>query len=130
MDKFKFSARLVLVDSFLVIFMSGQTLHDYLCRYMDEKSDELKGCLLAALESKEGFLSILVESLGSPVVSEEENSAELLTKAGLFWEEERITRDGRNRYKLFHLTDKGRRVAEQTKDEGFDGKIAENMAVA
>jgi hypothetical protein len=111
-------------------FMVGQTLHDYMCRYMDEKSDELKECLLAALESKEGFLSILVESLGSPVVSEEQNSAELLTKAGLFWEEERMTRNGRNRYKLFHLTDTGRRVAEQTKDEGFDDKIAENLAVA
>lgn len=97
---------------------------------MDEKSDELKGCLLPALESKEGFLSILVESLGSPVVSKDQDSAVLLTKAGLFWEEERIARNGCNRYKLYHLTDTGRRVAMQTKDEGYSGKTAENMAVA
>lgn len=114
----------------MVILLVGQTLHDYLCRYMDKKSDELKGCLLAALESKEGFLSILVESLGSPVVSENQNSAELLIKAWLFWEEERMTRNGRNRYKLYHLTDTGRRVAMQTKDEGYSGKTAENWAVA
>ncbi len=101
-----------------------------MCRYMDEKSDTLKGCLLAALESKEGYLCILVESLGTPVPSDELNYSELLTKAGLFWEEERITRNGRNRYKLFHLTEAGRRIAEQTKEEGFDGEIAENMAVA
>jgi hypothetical protein len=97
---------------------------------MDEKSDELKGCLLAALESKEGYLCMLIESLGTPVPSEDLNYSELLTKAGLFWEEERITRNGRNRYRLFHLTDAGRRVAEQIKDEGFDGKIAETMPIA
>ncbi len=114
----------------MVFFMAGQTLQDYMCRYMDEKSDELKGCLLAALENKDGYLCILVESLGTPVPSEDLNYSELLTKAGLFWEEEQITRNGRNRYKLFHLTDAGRRVAEQTKDEGFDGKIADSIAIA
>jgi len=122
--------RLTLIGSFLVFFMAGQTLQDYMCRYMDEKSDELKGCLLAALENKDGYLCILVESLGTPVPSEDLNYSELLTKAGLFWEEEQITRNGRNRYKLFHLTDAGRRVAEQTKDEGFDGKMAESIAIA
>lgn len=110
--------------------MEGQTLQDYMCRYMDEKSDELKGCLLAALENEEGYLCMLVESLGTPVASESLNYSELLTKAGLFWDEERITRNGRNRYRLFHLTDVGRRVAEQIKNEGFDGKIAENVAIA
>jgi hypothetical protein len=41
-----------------------------------------------------------------------------------------MTRNGRNRYKLYHLTDTGRRVAMQTKDEGYSGKTAENWAVA
>ncbi len=106
--------------------MAGQTLQDYMCRYMDKKSDTFKGCLLAALESKEGYLCTLVESLGSPVTSEELRYSELLTSAGLFWEEEKITRNGRNRYKLFYLTDAGRRIAEQTKAEGFDGELAQN----
>jgi hypothetical protein len=110
--------------------MAGQTLQDYMCRYIDEKSNDLKGCLLAALDSKEGYLCILVESLGTPVPSEELNYSELLTKAGLFWDEERITRNGHNRYKLFHLTDAGRNIAELTKDEGFDGKMPENVVLA
>jgi hypothetical protein len=98
-----------------------------MCKYMDEKGDPLKGCLLAALENKDGYLCLLVESLGTSVVSEDIRLSELLTNAGLFWVEEKLTRDGRNRYKLFHLTDAGRQVAEQTKQEGFDGKIAQDI---
>jgi hypothetical protein len=129
MDKLKLFARVGSIRCFLVTFMAGQTLQNYMCRYMDEKSNELKGCLIAALESKEGYLCLLIESLGTPVPSEDLNYSELLSKAGLFWDEERITRNGRNRYKLFHLTDAGRRVAELTKEEGFDGKITENAVL-
>jgi hypothetical protein len=110
--------------------MAGQTLQDYMCRYMDEKSDDLKGCLLAALESQEGYLCLLVESLGTPVTSDDLNYSELLTRAGLFWEDDRITRNGRNRYRLFHLTDAGRNIAERIKEEGFDGELAENEIIA
>ena len=106
--------------------MASQTLQDYMCRYMDEKSDSLKGCLLAALENEEGYLCLLVESLGTPVVSKDLKYSELLANAGLFWEEERITRNGRNRYKLFHLTDSGREIAEKTKHDGFNGEIAQS----
>jgi len=107
--------------------MAGQTLQDYICHYMEEKNERLKGCLLAALESKEGYLCILVESLGTPVVSEDLRYSELLASAGLFWVEERITRNGRNRYKLFHLTDVGREIAEQTKIDGFGGELAQSV---
>lgn len=110
--------------------MAGQTLQDYMCRYMNEKSDDLKGCLLAALESPDGYLCLLVESLGTPVTSDDLNYSELLTRAGLFWEDERITRNARNMYRLFHLTDVGRNIAEQIKEEGFNGEMAENEIIA
>jgi hypothetical protein len=128
MDKFKFIAELVLVE-FLVIFLVEQTLQDFMCSYIDKKSDTLKGCLLAALESKEGYFCVLVESLGSPVNNEGRIYSELLANAGLFWEEERITRDGRNRYRLYHLTDAGSKIAKQIRDEGFDGEIAQTVPV-
>jgi len=73
---------------------------------MDEKSEYLKGCLLAALDSQEGYLCLLIESLGTPVPSEDVRYSELLVDAGLFREETKITRNGRNRYKLFYLTAK------------------------
>lgn len=97
---------------------------------MEEKSEHLKGCLLAALDSKDGYLCLLIESLGTPVPSEDVRHAELLVDAGLFREETKITRNGRNRYKFFYLTAQGRRLAEHIKEEGFDGKIPENTVPA
>ena len=66
------------------------TLQEIMCRYMDEKTESLKGCLIAALESKEQYLCLLVESLGTPVPSEELKLSELLTNAGLFSMEEKF----------------------------------------
>ncbi len=103
------------------------TLQEIMCRYMDEKKEPLKGCLLAALESKEQYLCILVESLGTPVPSEELKLSELLTNAGLFIMEEKFNRDGRNRYKQFYLTEEGRQIAEQIKREGYDGEIPQSV---
>jgi len=107
-----------------------EQLQEYLCRYMEEKSEHLKGCLLAALDSPDGYLCLLIESLGTPVPSEDARLAELLVDAGLFREETKITRNGRNRYKLFYLTTQGTRLAEYIKEEGFDGKIPENAIPA
>ncbi|MDR1992605.1 MAG: hypothetical protein LBQ98_03775 [Nitrososphaerota archaeon] len=105
-------------------------LQEYMCHYMEQKSDHLKGCLLAALNSSEGYLGLLIESLGTPVLSDEIRNSELLVDAGLFWEEIRITRNGRNHYKLFYLTLQGRRLAEQIKEEGFEGELPENAVPA
>jgi len=51
---------------------------------------------------------------------------EFLTTAGLFRDEIKLTRDGRNRYKLFHLTDAGVEIAEQAQKEGYKGKIPQS----
>ncbi|MDR0373347.1 MAG: hypothetical protein LBI79_07325 [Nitrososphaerota archaeon] len=107
-----------------------EQLQEYMCHYMEEKSEHLRGCLLAALDSQDGYLCLLIESLGTPVLSEDTRHSELLVDAGLFWEETRITRNGRNHYKLFYLTAQGKRLAEQIKEEGFDGKIPENAIPA
>jgi hypothetical protein len=107
-----------------------ENLQEYLCHFMEEKSEYLKGCLLAALDSKEGYLCLLIESLGTPVSSEDVRHAEFLVDAGLFREETKITRNGRNRYKFFYLTPQGRRLAEDIKEKGFDGKIPENAVPA
>ena len=101
-----------------------QKLQDYMCKYMQEQTESLKGCLLAALNSKEQYLSLLDESLGTTIPSKDIKLCELLTNAGLFREEIKLTRDGRNRYKLFYLTDTGKEMAEQIKAEGYSGRDA------
>ena len=95
----------------------SQKLQDYMCKYVQEQIEPLKGCLLAALNSKEQYLSILDESLGTPTPSIDLKLCELLANAGLFREETKLNRDGRNEYKLFYLTDLGKEMAMQIKKE-------------
>src|SRR5208283_4557214 len=95
----------------------SQKLRDYMCKYIQKQTEPLKGCLLAALNSKEQYLSLLDESLGTPSPSIDVKLCEFLAQAGLFREENKLTRDGRNQYKLFYLTDLGKEIAQQIKKE-------------
>jgi len=88
-----------------------------MCKYIQEQTEPLKGCLLAALNSKEQSLSLLDESLGTTNPSIDIRLCELLAHAGLFREETKLTRDGRNQYKVFYLTDLGKEMAQQIKNE-------------
>ncbi len=103
-----------------------EKLEEYMCRYMQRQTEPLKGCLIAVLDSREQYLSLLAESLGTPTKSEDIKLCELLSNAGLFREKTRITRNGRNRYKIYYLTDEGREMARQIKAEGYSGPIPQN----
>ena len=98
-------------------------------KYMQGQTEALKGCLVAALDSREQYLSLLDESLGTRVPSVDIKLCEVLVEAGLFREEIKITRDGRNRYKVFYLTDSGRQMAQQIKTEGYSGKVPQNTPI-
>ncbi|MCW4030412.1 MAG: hypothetical protein NWE92_12295 [Candidatus Bathyarchaeota archaeon] len=100
-----------------------EDLEDYMCRYIQQQTEPLKGCLLAILESREQYLSILDESLGTPIQSVDIKRCELLTDAGLMREDIKLTRDGRNTYKVFYLTDRGREIAQQTRLKGYMGPV-------
>jgi hypothetical protein len=104
----------------------AQNLQEYMRKYMQQQAESLKGCLMAVLDSREQYLSILDESLGTPIPSENIKLCELLTDAGLFREEVKVTRDGRNRYKVFYLTAPGREMAQQIKTEGYNGAVPQN----
>ncbi len=101
-------------------------LQDFLCKYMSEQAESLKGCLVAAYDSREHYLSILDESLGTSTESSDIKFCELLTNAGLLREEVKVTRNGRNRYKLFYLTDSGVELAKQIKAEGYSGPVPQS----
>jgi hypothetical protein len=106
-----------------------EKLEDILCKYVQKQSEPLKGCLVAALDSREQYLSLLDESLGTPIPSMDIKLCELLVDAGLFRQEIKLTRDGRNRYKMFYLTDSGRQIAQQIKAEGYNGPVPQNTPI-
>ena len=91
--------------------------------------DFLKGCLVAAFDNREQYLALLSESLGAPNPSRELRFCQLLANAGLFKEETKSNRDGRNQYKVFYLTDAGKVLAKQIKAEGFRGVVPQNIPV-
>ena len=86
--------------------------------------------LLAALDSQEQNLCYLDMSLGTVLPSLDIKNCELLTEAGLFREEIKVTRDGRNRYKVFYLTDSGREMVEKIKEENFIEELPESPKIA
>ncbi len=103
-----------------------ERFEDYIGKYFQGEADVYKGYLIAALESQDGNVCYLDESLGDPVPSEDIRNCELLTGAGIFREEIKLTRNGRNLYKLFYLTPTGRELAQQICEEGYDGRIPES----
>ncbi len=104
-------------------------LQDFMCKYIQEQTQALKGCLIAVLNSKGQYLSLLDESLGTSTRSEDIKMCELLVDSGLFREEIKLTRDGRNRYKVFYLTPRGVEMAEKIKVEGYSGKLPESTPI-
>jgi hypothetical protein len=104
-------------------------LRDILCSYIETQIKVIEGCLIAAFDSRQHYLSLLAESLGTSKPSDELRFCQLLTNSGLFKEEIKITRDGRNMYEVFYLTEKGMELAKQIKAEGFTGPVPQNTPV-
>jgi hypothetical protein len=103
---------------------------DFICKYFQDQSDIYKKYLLAASDSQDQFLCYIDSSQGSPLPSVDIRNCELLTDARLFREETKITHDGRNKYKLFYLTDLGKEIAQQLKEDAYTEDLPESPPVA
>ena len=101
----------------------SEKLSAFICEFAKQQADTYKRYLLAALESKEGYLCYIDQSLGTPMPSIDVRNCQLLTDAKLFREELKFTRDGRNRYQLFYLTVLGKEMAQQIKDENYTSEM-------
>ncbi len=104
----------------------AENLQGFMCKYISNQTESLKGCLIAAYDSREHYLSLLDESLGTPTSSVNIKFCEMLADAGLFREDVKVTRDGRNRYKVFYLTDSGTEMAKKIKEEGYKGLVPQS----
>jgi hypothetical protein len=90
---------------------------DYLSNYLKQHANQFKQYLLAALENKDHYISYLEFSNGVENNSQDLRNCELLCDAQLFRETVQISRNGRNFYKNFYLTNLGLKLAEELRQQ-------------
>jgi len=108
----------------------SQKFEEYICKFIQYQSGILKSYLLATLDSKDQCLYYLDSRLGTSLPSMDIRNCELLVDARLFREEVKLTQDGRNRYKLFYLTDLGGELAKQMTEESVTSEMPESPLIA
>ena len=94
-------------------------LEEFLAEYIKGRVGVFKKYLLAALENKDQCIWYLESSEGMIVPSSDLKNCELLRDAQLLHEDIRVSRNGRNTYKIYCLTELGRKMAKQLFDEGL-----------
>jgi len=113
-------------NQFHVISMS-QKLGDFLSDYIRGRVGVFKKYLLAALANKDESILYLEASEGMMIPSSDLKNCELLRDALLFKEDTRVSRNGRNTYKIYTLTDLGKKFAEEIKAEGLMSEDYEKL---
>jgi hypothetical protein len=103
----------------------SEELDAYLSSYIKSRVGVFKKYLLAALDNKDQCIWYLESTEGMLVPSSDLKNCQLLRDAQLFNEDMRISRNGRNTYKIYCLTELGKKLAAEIKKEGLEGKKPE-----
>jgi hypothetical protein len=110
--------------SFSVNDMSEE-LERYLSSYIQSRVGVFKKYLLAALDNTDHCIWYLESTEGMLVPSSDLKNCQLLRDAQLFAEDVRMSRNGRNTYKIYCLTELGLKLATEIKKEGLEGNKTE-----
>ena len=105
----------------------SQKLGEYLSEYIKNRVGVFKKYLLAALDNKEQSIWYLQASAGMMIPSADLKNCELLRDAQLFREDLKLSRNGRNTYKIYYLTNSGRMFAEELKAESLLNEEQEKL---
>jgi hypothetical protein len=103
----------------------SEELARYLSIYIQSRVGVFKKYLLAALDNKDHSIWYLESTEGMLVPSSDLKNIQLLRDAQLFNEDIRISRNGRNTYKIYGLTELGMKLATEIKKEGLEGNKTE-----
>ncbi len=102
-------------------------LADFLSEYIKGRVGVFKKYLLAALDNKEQGLWYLEASAGMMIPSADLKNCELLRDAQLFREDMKLSRNGRNTYKIYYLTEMGKKLAEELRAESLLSEDQEKL---
>ena len=96
----------------------SKELGDYLSNYIQGRVGVFKKYLIAAFDNKDQCIWYLESSEGMIIPSSDLKNCELLRDAQLLHKDIRVSRNGRNTYKLYCLTDLGKKMAASIREEG------------
>ena len=105
----------------------SQRLSEFLSDYIKNRVGVFKKYLLAALENKDQSIWYLEASAGMMIPSADLKNCELLRDAQIFREDLKVSRNGRNTYKIYYLTDLGKKFAEELKAESLLSEDQERL---
>jgi hypothetical protein len=105
----------------------SQKMGEFLSEYIKGRVGVFKKYLLAALDNKDQAIWYLEASAGMMIPSADLKNCELLRDAGLFREDLKVSRNGRNTYKIYFLTDMGKKLAEELKTESMLSEDQEKL---
>jgi hypothetical protein len=123
----KAKAKFKFIPTSIVLIIMSQRLGDYLSEYIKGRVGVFKKYLLAALDNKDQSIWYLEASSGMMIPSADLKNCELLRDAQLFREDLKVSRNGRNTYKLYYLTDSGKKLAEELKAESLLSEDQERL---
>jgi hypothetical protein len=106
----------------------SEELGRYLSSYIQSRVGVFKKYLLAALDNKDHCIWYLESTEGMLVPSSDLKNVQLLRDAQLFTEDVRISRNGRNTYKIYCLTELGMKLAMEIRKEGLEGSKTEKSS--
>jgi hypothetical protein len=105
----------------------SEELKEYLSNYIQSRLGIFKRYLLAAIDNKGQCIWYLESTEGMLVPSADLKNCQLLRDAQLLNEDIRMSRNGRNVYKIYCLTELGKKFAEGIKKEGLEGGVVEEQ---
>ena len=103
----------------------SEELGRYLSSYIQSRVVVFKKYLLAALDNNDQCIWYLESTEGMLVPSSDLKNCQLLRDAQLFTEDLRMSRNGRNTYKIYCLTELGMKLAREIRKEGLEGSKPE-----
>ena len=94
-------------------------LETFLTDYIKSRVGVFKKYLLAALLNKDRCLWYTEYCEGTMLPSADLKNCQLLRDAKLFSEDTKLSRNGRTAYKIYCLTDEGKKIAQELKEESI-----------
>ncbi|MGD0645976.1 MAG: hypothetical protein ABSA75_13805 [Candidatus Bathyarchaeia archaeon] len=91
----------------------------FLTDYIKSRVGVFKKYLLSALHNKDCCLLYVEYCEGTIIPSADLKNCQLLRDANLFREDTKVSRSGRTTYKIYCLTDEGKKIAQELREESI-----------